>query len=391
MQLFDVVVVGAGLAGRLFAIGLAKRGITVASIDHEDSSHILNATRDGRTTAITLGSKRLFENLNLWDAIAPHAQRIQQIRVFENGSPWTLDYDAKDVSEDPMGYIAENFFIRSSLYQHTPDNITVFSPSTIKTCERTDAHATVTLTTGEILRAPLLVAADGRYSKLRSQTNIRLTANDYDQNALVTHIIHEKPHNDTAYEIFTKEGPLAVLPLLDDPETGQHKSGIVWCKPRNFNWASLDDQALKNMFQKTFPYHGEVVFSSKRWTYPLGYTKVSSMIDTRIALLGDAGHVVHPIAGQGVNLGWRDAAILIDELAAAKAQGLDLGSPYLLQRYDQLRKFDRLSVLWATDGISCLYQSQFPPLKFARNAAFAILNRVMPFKRVVMRHAMGII
>jgi 2-octaprenyl-6-methoxyphenol hydroxylase len=391
MQFFDVIVVGAGLAGRLFAMGLAKRGITVASIDHEDSFHILNTARDGRTTAITLGSKRLFDSLGLWDAIAPHAQRIQQIRVFENGSPWTLDYDAKDVSEDPMGYIAENFFIRSSLYQHTPDNITVFAPSAVQTCERTEAHATVTLTTGETLRAPLIVAADGRYSKLRAQTNIRLTANDYDQNALVAHITHEKPHNDTAYEIFMKEGPLAVLPLLDDPETGQHKSGLVWCKSRNFDWASFDDESLKAMLQKIFPYLGEVIFLPKRWTYPLGYTKVSSMVDTRIALLGDAGHVVHPIAGQGVNLGWRDAAILIDELAAAKAQGIDLGAPYLLVKYDKLRKFDRLSVLWTTDGISYLYQSQFPPLKFIRSAAFAVLNRVMPFKRAVMRHAMGII
>lgn len=390
MSAFDVIVVGAGLVGRLFAIGLAKRGLAVASIDHEANDAILNAARDGRTTAITLGSKRLFDNYGLWNSIAQHAQPIQHIRVFEGDSPWTLDYDAKDISSDPMGYIVENTIIREALYESTPENLTVFAPTSIQSLNRSDTQVTVHLTTGEIFNAPIIIAADGRHSKLRTHTSITVKTNDYDQNALVAHILHEKPHNDTAFEIFQKDGPLAVLPLLPDATTGRYKSGLVWCKPRTFDWSAYDDQSLADLFEELFPYYGSITFLPKRWIHPLSYTKVSAMIDNRIALIGDAAHVVHPIAGQGVNLGWRDAAILIDELAKAKSQGIDLGCPFLLKRYDSQRKFDRLSILWATDGISHLYHSQLPPLRFARNAAFAVLNHIKPFKRAVMRHAMGI-
>ncbi|MES2252261.1 MAG: UbiH/UbiF/VisC/COQ6 family ubiquinone biosynthesis hydroxylase [Pseudomonadota bacterium] len=390
MHAFDVIIVGAGLVGRLLAIGLAKRGLSIASIDHAASETLLNAAQDGRTTAVTLGSKRLIDDLGLWDAIAPYAQPIHQIRVFENGSPWTLDYDANDISTEPMGYIVENTPIRESLYAHTPENLSVFAPDSVQSLDRTDVCATIILASGKTLVAPLVIAADGRNSKLRSFTSISVKTNDYDQNALVAHVLHEKPHNDTAFEIFTKDGPLAVLPLLPDTETGKHKSGLVWCKPRNFDWAALDDQSLAEMFVKLFPYYGHVTFLPKRWVYPMSYTKVNTLVDRRLALIGDAGHVVHPIAGQGVNLGWRDAAILIDELANAKSQGIDLGCPFLLKRYDNKRKFDRLSILWATDGINHLYHSQLLPVRFARNTAFAILNHIKPFKRAIMRRAMGI-
>lgn len=390
MQNFDIIIVGAGLVGRLCAICLAKNGLTVASIDHETTDAILNAASDGRTTAVTLGSKRLFDRYSLWDSIAPHAQPIQQIRVFENNSPWTLDYDAKDMGDEPMGFIVENTMIRQALYEFTPENLTVFAPSSVQSLHRTETSTKIQLSSGETLSAPLVIAADGRHSKLRTYTSITTKIHEYDQNALVAHIIHEKPHNDTAFEIFHKEGPLAVLPLRSDQETGQYKSGLVWCKPRAFDWAQYDDQSLTTMFEKLFPYYGAVTFLPKRWIYPLSYTKVSSMIDTRMALIGDAAHVVHPIAGQGVNLGWRDVEILTDELSEAKSQGIDLGCPFLLKRYDSQRKFDRLSVLWATDGISHLYHSQLPPLRFARNAAFAVLNQIKPFKRAVMRRAMGI-
>jgi len=390
MHAFDVIIVGAGLVGRLFAIGLAKRGLSVASIDHESEETLLKTARDGRTTAITLGSKQLIDRLGLWDAMAPHAQPIYQIRVFENGSPWTLDYDAHDIGTEPMGYIVENMLIRESLYAHTPENLTVFAPDSVQSLNRTDACATIVLASGTTLVAPLIIAADGRNSNLRSFTSITVKTSDYDQNALVAHVLHEKPHNDTAYEIFTKDGPLAVLPLLPDAATGQHKSGLVWCKPRTFDWAAPDDQLLGEMFLESFPYYGAVTFLPKRWIYPISYTKVNTLVDHRLALIGDAGHVVHPIAGQGVNLGWRDAALLIDELAQAKSQGIDLGCPFLLKRYDDKRKFDRLSVLWATDGINHLYHSQLPPVRFARNAAFAILNHIKPFKRAIMRRAMGI-
>ena len=169
---FDVIVVGAGLVGRLFAVGLAKNGLRVASIDRDDASSMLDATLDGRTTAISLGSQKIFARLGLWNAIAPYAQPIDYIRVVDDGSPWTLDYDAKDISHEPMGYIVENTYIRSSLYQVTPDTLTVFAPEGVESVVRADDGVTVTLQSNQVLRAPLIVAADGRYSALRAQTNI---------------------------------------------------------------------------------------------------------------------------------------------------------------------------------------------------------------------------
>ncbi len=388
---FDVIVVGAGLVGRLFAVGLAKNGLRVASIDRDDASSMLDATLDGRTTAISLGSQKIFARLGLWNAIAPYAQPIDYIRVVDDGSPWTLDYDAKDISHEPMGYIVENTYIRSSLYQVTPDTLTVFAPEGVESVVRADDGVTVTLQSNQVLRAPLIVAADGRYSALRAQTNICVQTKDYDQKAFVVHILHDKPHNNTAFEVFFKDGPLAVLPLTNDPITHAHRSGLVWCKPRDFDWGGYNDDELSALFKTCFPYYGDVTFQPKRWHYPLSYTKVNSMIDNRIALIGDAGHVMHPIAGQGVNLGWRDAIVLIENLSAAKAQGIDLGNPFLLKQYEKQRKYDRLGLLWATDGINCLYQSQLPPVRFARNAAFAVLNYIKPFKRAVMRRAMGMI
>ncbi len=390
MDTFDVIIVGAGLVGRFFALGLCRAGFKVASIDHESNDTILTAANDGRTTAITLGSKRFFDKLKLWDEISPYAQPIQTIRVFEKGSPWTIDYDAEDISSYPMGYIAENIYIRRSLFAHTPENLTVFSPDSIQEIKRTDAKATVTLTSGKILHSQLIIAADGRFSKIRSLTSICTKNIEYNQNALVVHMHHEKPHNDTAFEIFQPEGPLAILPLKSDHDLGFYKSGIVWCKPRHFDWSSFDDIALAEILYKEFDFFGRIEILPKRWIYPLSYTKVDSMIDNRIALIGDAAHVVHPIAGQGVNLGWRDAAVLIQELTDAKSQGIDLGCPFLLKRYDSKRKFDRLSVLWSTDLINHLYQFNFPPLYAARNSAFALLNRVKPLKKMIMKRAMGI-
>ncbi len=389
MVQFDVIVVGAGLVGRLFAVGLAQNGLNVALVDRDDTSRMLDATHDGRTTAISLGSQKIFARFGLWDAIAPHAQPIDYIRVLEDGSPWTLDYDAKEVSHEPMGYIVENVYIRASLYQATSSTLTVFAPEVMESVVRADDGVTVMLQSKQALKAPLIVAADGRHSALRAQTNICVQTKDYDQKAFVAHILHDKSHNNTAFEIFFKDGPLAVLPLTNDPITNAYRSGLVWCKPRCFDWDMYSDDGLSEFFKTCFPYYGDVTFQPRRWHYPLSYTKVNSMIDRRIALIGDAGHVIHPIAGQGVNLGWRDAVVLIETLSIAKAQGIDLGNPFLLKQYEKQRKYDRLGLLWTTDGINCLYQSQLPPVRFARNAAFAVLNYIKPFKRAVMRRAMG--
>jgi 2-octaprenyl-6-methoxyphenol hydroxylase len=387
--MFDVVCVGAGLVGRLVSILLAKKGIRVASIDHLSVDAIQDGASDGRTTAITLGSRFILEDAGIWQYIRPYAQAIQHIRVFEGGSPWSIEYDAHDIGTDPMGYIVENAHIRRALYADQHDALTLYAPSQVKSVQRDHKGVSITLDDGQVVNASLLIAADGRFSKMRHLTGITTSSWEYDQQALVVHMTHEKDHKSTAWEIFYPQGPLAVLPLLSS-ESGAFKSGLVWCKKRDHDWHQQSDHDLKCEFEELFPYYGSVSFLPKRWTYPLAAAKVNRLIDQRFALVGDAGHSVHPIAGQGVNLGWRDAHALANLLSEAHQLGLDMGDFPLLQRYDTARKTDRLSVLWSTDAIARLYGYSNPLLYGVRNAAFAMINRVSFVKKKIMRNAMGL-
>lgn len=398
---FDVICIGAGLVGRMLALGLAQRGIKVASIDH----HVYNPDDikflDGRTTSISWGSKLIFDQLGLWSLIEPYAAPIHNIRVMEGLSPWVLDYDAHDIGNHPMGYIVENEYVLKSLFakEHVeslpnPHMLHVFAPASVSEIKRNDTEVTVTLNDGTCLKSPLIIGADGKESKVRENTSIGLTKKDYNQKALVVHITHDKPHNDTAFEIFLNEGPLAVLPLIplknEQHDTHFHRSGIVFCKSKDYDFYAQSDETICNTLMDHFPYLGTIKICSKRWVYPLSYMQVTSLIDKRLALAGDAGHVMHPIAGQGVNLGWRDVITLINLLDDAKQKGIDLGSPHLLKQYDRRRKPDRMRLLIATDLINRLYQVPFGPLKRSRNIAFAVLNRLVPIKRLIMRRAMGI-
>ncbi len=400
IQTYDVICVGAGLVGRLLTVGLAQQGLSVLCVDQFKFDAVQKAKQDGRTTSISWGSKLIFEQLGLWQRITEHAQPIQNIKVFELGSPHVLTYDAQDLGNHPMGYIVENEFIFRALFcEEALANIPktacldYIAPAQVIDILKTESSVKVHLDNGITATAPLLIAADGRHSKIRKLTRAGITSKDYKQNALVVHIAHEKPHNDTAFEIFKPEGPLAVLPLLNvisEHALFENRSGLVWCESDSFDFSALTDDEITQQFLKLFPYLGNIQIVSKRWVYPLSYMKVSSMVEGRIVLCGDAGHVMHPIAGQGVNLGWRDAAWLIEQLGQTKRLGGDIGAPHLLATYERHRKTDRLGLLYATDSINQFYKMQALPLRFARNTAFAVLNHIKPLKRFFMRRAMGL-
>jgi 2-octaprenyl-6-methoxyphenol hydroxylase len=184
-------------------------------------------------------------------------------------------------------------------------------------------------------------------------------------------------------------GPLAILPMLPCPQTNRYRSGLVWAKPFAYDWSTINNHELALQIKTYFPFYGELEICSQRWTYPLSALTVNSYIDHRIALIGDAAHVVHPIAGQGVNLGWRDAAVLADQLARAYALGLDIGSATVLNMFNQKRLVDHQSVLWATDGIHRLFSYDHSAIRFVRNTGFALVNHLPPLKKFLMRKAMG--
>ncbi len=386
----DVTIIGGGLVGPVLAIGLAQHNLKVVILDHNLPlpSHDKG---DGRTTALSYGSQQIFEKLGLWQNLARHAQPIHEIRVFEEGSAWTIDYNHQDIGPHPMGYILENQVLRYHIQQalHHP-NISWLAPDDVASCQRLKEKAVINTTGGQTIEARLVVGAEGRNSPSRSQSAIATQQWEYPQTAMVAHIYHQKPHHNTAWEIFMPTGPLAVLPMLSCPETNNHRSGLVWVKSRGYDWRKPSNQDLEAELKNYFPFYGDLSLYSQRWIYPLSALKVDSCIAHRLALIGDAAHVVHPIAGQGVNLGWRDAATLTTLLADAHKLGLDIGSGTVLETYHQKRKIDHQTVLWMTDSINRLFAYDNLPLHFVRNAGFALVNTCRPLKRWLMRKAMGI-
>lgn len=386
----EVIIIGGGLVGATLAIGLASRKIAVTVIDREDPESQFIPQKDGRTTAVSYGSQQIFDKLGAWDAMASYAQPIWEIRVFEGGSPWTVDYDHKDLGPNPMGYIVENRILRQALYgRRDLPHLNWIAPNTVKSVDYGPQKATLTLQDDQTVEGALVVGAEGRLSPTRNQSSICTKTWDYSEHALVTHLIHEKPHNGTAWEIFLPDGPLAILPMLDD-ESGKPRSGIVWAKSRKHDWASWSDQELALNIQEHFPFYGKMKICNQRWTYPLSALMVDSIIDHRMVLVGDAAHGVHPIAGQGVNLGWRDADALVKCLVDAKSLGLDIGSHTVLENYQKERKRDHRAVLLMTDGINKLFNNSSSVLHFVRNAGFAAVNHIKPLKRFLMKKAMGL-
>lgn len=391
----NVVIIGGGLVGGTLAIALANQGIKTTVIDRDPLNVITNPALDGRTTAISFGSQQIFTSLGIWEVIEPFSQPILDIRVFEKDSPWAIYYNHQDLGKDPMGYIVQNHIIRNAIAQKAlslSKKLEWLAPLEFKKSCYHPSHIEVELNDGVKHSAALLVGAEGRNSPTRRQANIKTTTWEYGQNALVVHVTHEKPHDGVAWEIFMPQGPLAFLPLLDCPLTGRHRSGIVWVDSKdNINsLLSASDQDLSKTLLAHFPFYGEISISGQRWSYPLSALKVDKLIDKRFAIVGDAAHVVHPIAGQGVNLGWRDARALANVIIDAQKLGLDIGSDTILKNYQKQRKLDHLSVLGLTDGINRLFSNNSSALHFLRNTGFALVNNTKPLKRFLMKKAMGL-
>jgi 2-octaprenyl-6-methoxyphenol hydroxylase len=398
-QRFDVVIAGAGMVGATLAVALGSAGLRVAVVDRMTVEQMADQRFDGRTSAIAFGSQRAMLQLGLWPLVADDACPIKTIRVSDGPSPLFLQFDPRDLQRDPrqpaepFGYIVENRFLRRAMHQRllAMPNVARLLPDSIVETQCDAGSAIVQLSSGQTLRASLLVVAEGRQSSLREKLGIGLHRFDYKQTAIVCSVRHELPHGNAAQERFLPAGPFAMLPMTDDAD-GHHRSSIVWTEQQAVAplMLKLDDEAFGVEINRRFgDYLGKVTPVGGRWAFPLALQLAERYAAPRAVLVGDAAHGIHPIAGQGLNLGLRDAAALAEILVDAARLGLDIGAADILSSYARWRRFDILTMATVTDGLNRLFASDAPPIRLLRDAGLGLVNRATPLKRVFMRHAMG--
>ncbi|MEM9496216.1 MAG: UbiH/UbiF/VisC/COQ6 family ubiquinone biosynthesis hydroxylase [Pseudomonadota bacterium] len=415
-QSADVVIVGGGLAGGLAALAFASEGFSSVLIDATAPARLTDTAFDGRTTAISYASARVFRRLGLWDDLAADAEPIRDILVtdgrlggrgpFQRGavSPLHLHFDSNELNEGagddqqeggPLGWIVENRLMRQAIFKHVAQKemISLIAPARQVGAERSAAGARVTLDDGRIIEGALLVAADGRYSPLRADAGLKVNHWRYKQTGIVATILHEKSHEGIAQELFLPSGPFAILPLTSLPEDAgplRHRSSLVWTEHEDAApaYLALNDTAFTDeIAHRTGPYLGEIALEGPRWSYPLAFHLAQSFIAPRLALIGDAAHAVHPIAGQGYNLGVKDIAALTDVLADAHAVGLDIGALTTLQHYQRWRRFDSASLALGMDMMNRLFSNDAAPLRFVRDIGMGAVGKVQPLRKFFMRQA----
>ena len=390
----DILITGGGLNGCTLALALASAGLRITLIDAQPLTAQQANSFDGRSYAIALGSQRLLATLGLWRDIAANAQPILQIsasdgRAGTGPSPLFLQFDHAEIEEGPMGYMVEDRHLRQTLLSAiaaTPA-ITHLTGTTVTAQTTTASSASVTLSTSQTLTARLLVGSDGRSSGTASRAGIHRTGWSYDQTALVCAIAHALPHNGTAHQFFMPSGPLAILPL-----TG-NRSSIVWTETTAQAAAiqALPDTDYLAILRPRFgSFLGEISLAGNRYTYPLDLTLANSFIAPRLALIGDAAHGFHPIAGQGLNHGLRDVAALAEIITDAKRRGEDFGAAACLSRYQQWRRFDTTTLALATDTFNRLFSNDNPLLRAARDLGLGAVNALPGLRRRFIREAAGL-
>ncbi len=391
----DALIAGGGMVGLTMGLALAKGGLSVTLVERQPATVFRDAAFDGRTSAIAYGSANVFEGTGVWPRLAEHAQPIRDIRVADGSltagpSSLFLHYDHRELGDNPLGYILENRVIRDALLTEAAaaENLHLLAPAAVEKTEREVGGAVVTLQDGRRVSTRLVIGADGRNSPLRDAAGIRVTRFDYPQTAIVCTVAHARPHSGVAVEMFLPSGPFAMLPM-----TGQ-RSSVVWSEKADLAKDILaldDDTFLYELHRRFGDWLGEITIEGPRFAYPLGLMHAERYTDRRLALIGDAAHVIHPIAGQGLNLGIRDVAALAEAAVDAHRLGLDIGDGPVLARYERWRRFDNVFMAAATDGLNRLFSNDIAPIRLARDLGLAAVNRLPPVKRFFMRHAMGVV
>ncbi len=415
----EALIVGGGLVGLSLAAALADAGLEVLVIDRAAPAAQLDRGFDGRAAAIARGSQRALAGIGLWPDLADAAQPILDIRVSDGrvgaaASRLHLHYDHREAGEGPLGFIIENREIRRALEARRralAAKLSRRAPCRLVALERAAGRVVARIEDErgtEQVSAQVAISAEGREASLRSLAGIGVTRWDYGQSGIVCTVAHEEPHRGVAHEHFLPSGPFAMLPMTDGEDGTEgtegtegtdggrrvHRSSIVWTERRALvaTMMALDGPAFSAEIQRRFGDSlGALRAIGGRWAYPLSLIHAERYVAHRLALVGDAAHGIHPIAGQGLNLGLRDVAALAETLVDARRLGLDLGAGDVLARYERWRRFDNLMLIAATDALNRLFSNDLGPLRLARDLGLAAVDRLPPLKKLFMRHAMGLV
>ncbi len=383
----DLLIVGGGMSGMTMALAAQHAGLRVVMIERAAPADVTAAPYDGRVSAIAYGCHAMFEVLGVWPHLAA-AEPIQEIRVSDGRSPFFLHFDHREVGDRPFGFMVENRHLRMALHECLAAATTIefFTACQLADLDRSGGLARARLDNGVEVQAPLVIAAEGRNSPLREAAGIQLLKWRYRQTAIVSVVEHEAPHYGVALEHFLPGGPFALLPMAGN------QSALVWTEDEKLAPAMValpDDEFDAEIQRRLGDHWGKVRCVAPRWTYPLGLQNAERYIDRRLALISDAAHSMHPIAGQGLNVGLRDVACLAEVLQDAQRLGLDLGGQNVLKKYQEWRRFDVLTMLVMTDGLNRGFSTNFGPLRLARDLGLGLVQRIGPAKRFFERHAAG--
>lgn len=390
MDRADVIIFGGGLVGLALASALDSSGLSAILVDPADPEGRATQAFDGRTSAVSSSSMRMLQTIGVTDRLPEPGCPIQTIQVADGLQPGGLAFQPED--DEPLGVMHENRHLRAALQARAEAgrNLWMLWKSTPTSVERGTHEVVVQLSDGRKLCAPILAAVDGRHSRTREAAGIPIARWKYDHMAVVSTLRHERPHGNVAYEIFYPTGPFALLPMTNDDQG--HRSAIVWSVPKDdaAGWMSLSDEQFAGEAQATMGgFLGKISMAAPRSTFPLGFHHAARITDDRLALVGDAAHAIHPIAGQGLNLGFRDAAAFAQVLVEGARLGLDLGDRQLLDRYQRWRSLDALSVAFATDSLTRVYAVPGRTASAVRRFGMGMIDRLSPIKNKLMSEARG--
>jgi len=397
---YDVIIAGAGLAGATFALAAAQGGLKVVLVDPQPFDVQLAPSFDGRSTAIAFSTFRMLDALGVGAALRPHACRMDRILVTDGRRPGAasrpqssafLRFDADEIGDrtdgEPLGYMVENRRIRVALSEAvTAAGIEVRAPAAVARVEAGPGMSRVTLVDGSVIEAPLTVGAEGRGSTVRTAAGIETVGWSYEQSGVVATVSLGRDHGNVAHEYFLPSGPFAILPLTE------RRASLVWTESTRRGEAlrAASDEAFQSHLMRRFgDFLEDVTVVGPRFVYPLSLQLAQQLTAPRTALIGDAAHAVHPVAGQGLNMGLKDAAALAEVLVEALRLGEDIGSEIVLDRYARWRRFDNAALAAGFDGFVRLFSNDIAPVRLARTLGIAAVNRIAPLRRAFMHEAGG--